>query len=484
MSRTYIAPCKWTCSISLGFQRWYLCEHTLTANASDTYVPRCPGELSISQFDHVIISDIGHGWCWGKNLTQQGQEGIFPKRTFLHYSTFTHVVISNQLITSPGYLSTSTSHPSPFRAALDNVASICSNVDMLIAKSSHLASEQHRASLWKRRTTLHSLGPISYLTSACAGDIWEQCLTNFVAAFEETRVRAHEYLRCVENLKRLAGMLDRCVPLLQMELAKYSQVVPAILRNAECMLATLKGLVNIAMISFELYKDAGTSFSPLVVSRSASFGGSTILRRASITSWTSCPSSEPSASASTNTDTHSIYEELPHRYTSPSSSSSSPYRVFLLSYPTLQALTLLTCIATTCLQFRAYTLSPHAPGTLNAPDFYNTLQSVLMQLLTTYTGLSASVSTFAPAAKRNQNVSKSSLSVLPGVVPSSPSSPISMAMTMTISAFWISFFSVASIVLNLGSLGLYFHDLSLAPLLGFLGTVVQAVTVLQLGGCA
>lgn len=71
-----------------------------------------------------------------------------------------------------------------------------------------------------------------------------------------------------------------------------------------------------------------------------------------------------------------------------------------------------------------------------------------MQLLTTYTGL-------VPAIR-------------------------SKTLRGLISVFWISFLSVAGVVLNFAAVGIYFHDGGMAPLLGFFGNVVQAVTVLQL----
>lgn len=129
---------------------------------------------------------------------------------------------------------------------------------MLIAESAYLISEQDRASLLNRQATLHSLGPFSYLISGCAGRIWEECFQNFVSAFQETKVKAHEYLRCVESLKRLAGMLEKYMPQLSEEVRKYSQVLPAVLQNAECMQATLKGLISIALAAFDLYAPRGT----------------------------------------------------------------------------------------------------------------------------------------------------------------------------------------------------------------------------------
>lgn len=119
-----------------------------------------------------------------------------------------------------------------------------------------------------------------------------------------------------------------------------------------------------------------------------------------------------------------------------------------MSYPSLQALTIVTCIAACCIQFRSYILSPHTPGDINSPDFYNNLQSVAMQLLTTYTGLMPTI--------RSKSVR--------GLV----------------SVFWVSLLSVAGLVLNFVSLGIFFHDDAMAPLLGFFGNVLQTVVVLQL----
>lgn len=93
-------------------------------------------------------------------------------------------------------------------------------------------------------------------------------------------------------------------------------------------------------------------------------------------------------------------------------------------------------------------LSPHSPGSVSAPDFSNNLQAVLMQLLTTYTGL-------VPTVR-------------------------SKAVRGLVSVFWVALLSVAGVVLNLMAVGVYFQNAAMAPLLGFFGNVVQAVIVLQL----
>lgn len=46
--------------------------------------------------------------------------------------------------------------------------------------------------------------------------------------------------------------------------------------------------------------------------------------------------------------------------------------------------------------------------------------------------------------------------------------------------FWVSLLSIAGLVLNFVSLGIFFHDDAMAPLLGFFGNVLQATVVLQL----
>lgn len=137
---------------------------------------------------------------------------------------------------------------------------------------------------------------------------------------------------------------------------------------------------------------------------------------------------------------------LTHLNSSPS--KPSPASLLILSYPSLQALTILTCIVACCLQFRAYVLSPHSPGAVDDADFYNSLQSALMQLLTTYTGLVPTV--------RSKSVR--------GLV----------------AIFWVALLSIASVVLNVLAMGVYFHDDAMAPLLGFFGNVVQAIVVLHL----
>lgn len=110
------------------------------------------------------------------------------------------------------------------------------------------------------------------------------------------------------------------------------------------------------------------------------------------------------------------------------------------------------CIVACALQVRSYALSSHEPGGLDDPDFYNNLQSILMQLLTTYTGL-------VPAVRGGEGRTRRGLLV---------------------SAFWLSFLSVAGAVLNFAAAGVYFRDGAMAPLLEFFGNVVQALTVLQL----
>ncbi|KAJ4422786.1 hypothetical protein N0V82_002565 [Gnomoniopsis sp. IMI 355080] len=376
MSKTYIATCDFT--------------------------PRTPGELRIEKYDHIDVSDIGNGWAWGKNLTQGGAEGIFPRR----------------------YLARS--GPSGFYTVVDEVAEICFRMDMLIAKSAYLTSYDHRT-LLSERITLRSRGPLSYLSSGCAGGIWEECLHNFVSAFEEAKVKAHEYLRCVENLKLISGMLDKCIPGLVDQVQKYAQVQPTVLQNVECMQATLKGLINVATESFDLYKLKGTAKTcPLrLPQRSATslLSGATLRITASF-------------------DTSEIHLLGPSQAAIPSASH------FLLGYPSLQALTIVTCITACCIQFRSYILSSHTPGDVNGPDFYNNLQSVSMQLLTTYTGL-------VPTIR-------------------------SKSVRGFVSVFWVSLLSITSLVLNFVSLGIYFHDHAMAPLLGFFGNVLQAIIVLQL----
>lgn len=128
---------------------------------------------------------------------------------------------------------------------------------MLIARSPWLTSAKDRESLLSRHTRLNSMGPITYLTLDCAGGIWEDCLQNFVSAFQETKVRPHEYQRCVENLKRIAAILDRCIPDLTEEIRKYARVVPDVLRNAKCMQATLKGIITTATAAFDWYMPKG-----------------------------------------------------------------------------------------------------------------------------------------------------------------------------------------------------------------------------------
>lgn len=213
--------------------------------------------MYIAKYDHIDVSDIGDGWAWGKNLTRGGTEGIFPRRrlSFHHSSEKESKVEFNLTYMPPGYLARS--GPSGFYTVLDEVAELCFRMDMLIAKSTYLTSNDHRNTL-SRRIELRSRGPLSYLTSGCAGGIWEECLHNFVSAFlEETNVKAHVYLGCVEKLKIISGMLDKCIPGLVNQVQKYAQVQPKVLQNVECMQATLKGLINMTTAAFDLYKLKG-----------------------------------------------------------------------------------------------------------------------------------------------------------------------------------------------------------------------------------
>lgn len=344
---------------------------------------------------------------------------------------------TNELEFYAVYLGTSRSCTSNFNKVIGEVATVCSRVDKLIANSAYLTSTEGRASLEKRLDTLHCLGPFSYLTSGCAGGIWEQCLNNFVSAFQETKVKAHEYLLCIENLKRHAAMLDKCIPEMTKEILKYDRVLPHALQNAECMLATLKGLVNIASQSFDLYKPRELSSSSTTI---CPFRGSG-------RSFTSTTTGSNILVIST-LDRHPTAET---HIVEPISSDISPTRFFLMSYPTLQAVTILVCLIATSLQLRAYALSStpsKVAGHLSDSDFYNNLQSTLMQSLTTYTGL-------VPAIRVR-------------------------ALRGLISVLWVSCLSVAGLVLNFAAMGIYFHDAGMAPLLSFFGNVAQAVTVLHL----
>lgn len=340
-------------------------------------------------------------------------------------------------------------------------------MDMLIVKSPYLTSAQDRASLLSRQAMLQSLGPFSYLTSGgCAGEIWEECLQNFVSAFQETRVRPHEYLRCLENIKRLAVMLDRCIPQLSEEVRKYSQVLPTALRNAECMQATMKGLIATAMAAFDLYKPRGEHMLRIhgpVLSKECS----NATESNSSLDVKPCPLRLSSGTLITTSLQGSDLELVAHITTPiPTTQRSPPARplllptgttptnhLLLLGYPTLQALTFLTCVVACVLQLRAYALAAHEPGALDDADFYNNLQSILMQLLTTYTGL-VPVARGSPRRRRRRG--------------------------LLASAFWLAGLSVAGAALNFAAVGAYFRDGALAPLLGFFGNVVQALLVLQL----
>lgn len=304
----------------------------------------------------------------------------------------------------------------------------------MIAKSPYLTSEKDRESLLKRKTTLHSLGSFSYLTCGCSSRIWEDCLHNFLSAFSEAKVKAHDYIRCVENLKRVDGMLDKYIPGLTNEVQKYARILPAVLRNAECMQATIKSLITTALRSFDLYSNNNYQDQKKPCPLRLPERSTTCLTGSSVHYMTTGLDVRP-ATADTLVTEH-IHP------------NASPFRVFLTCYPTLVVMTFLTCLVACCLQFRSYVLSPHGPGRSNNPDFYNNLQSTLMQLLTTYTGL-------VPAIRNR---------TLRGLI----------------SVLWVSGLSVAGMVLNFAALGVYFHDEGMAPLLGFFGNVVQTITVLQL----
>ncbi|CAN8099208.1 unnamed protein product [Discula destructiva] len=369
------------------------------------FTPRATGELRISKYDRILISDIGDGWAWGKNLSQGGEEGTFPRR----------------------YLAASRSGSSGFTQAVDEVATVCAQMDALVANSAYLVSEGHRVMLSTREKKLHAFGSFSYLSHGCAGRIWEECLHNFVSAFEGTKVKPLDYLRCVENLKRLSGLLNKCLPALVDEIRRLTWVLPSVLRNVECMQATLEGLVNFATAAFDLYKPKEpVKTCPLRLEHRSltSMSGSTIRYVTSIN----------------RSDTRPLLN--------PTKSNPSSAKLLALSYPSLQALTILTCTVACCLQFCSYILSSHSPGATSEPDFYNNLQSVVMQLLTTYTGL-------VPAIR-------------------------SKSVSGFVSVFWVFLLSVAGVLLALFDVGIYFHDSAMASLLGFFGDVVQAIVVLQL----
>ncbi len=126
--------------------------------------------------------------------------------------------------------------------------------------------------------------------------------------------------------------------------------------------------------------------------------------------------------------------------------SCSPARC--QSYSALRNLTFLISLLACALQVQGFMVSQHGPGRIGSPDFFNTLQTLFMQLLTTYTSLIPAI--------RNQT--------LRGFH----------------SGFWIALLCISCLVLNIASVAVFFSDVALGQLLSFFGTVVQAVTVLQL----
>lgn len=133
----------------------------------------------------------------------------------------------------------------------------------------------------------------------------------------------------------------------------------------------------------------------------------------------------------------------------PSSHPVSTLLTLNQGYPTLRNLTFFTSLIACALQAHAYSAATlTAGGAPTDPDFYTGLQSMLMQLLTTYTSI-------VPAVR-------------------------SRALRGAASVFWVALLSAAAVLLNVASVAVYVYDTSLSPFLSFFGAVVQAVTVLQL----
>ncbi|KAJ9142083.1 hypothetical protein NKR23_g7380 [Pleurostoma richardsiae] len=388
--------------------------------------PRTPDELRFSQGDYILVSELGHGWCWGQNLSQGGAEGKFPKR----------------------YSSVPRTYESSLNRALLETASVCCRMDMLIAKSSHLPSEDDRRSLQKREETLNSRGALSYLSSGCAGGIWEKCVRSFVGAFEEKRVDPNDFVLCRTKLRGFAERLDQFVGDLVTEIRKHAKVMPSVLENALCMQTTLRSLLEVTNFAFDAWNGKFPSSPSTPYSRtSTALTGTTL---------SPSPSFPPPSCSPTQ-----------HR---------SLLHALLLSYPTLRNLTFLVSLASCCLQFRAYVVASHLPGSPSDPDFYTAVQSLLMQLLTTYTGLAPT----AAAARLAVPVVDSEVALPDGGTDEDTASTKKRSAGRTVSALWVALLCAAAVVLNFTSVAVYVRDAAASPLLGFFGSVVQAITVLQL----
>lgn len=116
---------------------------------------------------------------------------------------------------------------------------------------------------------------------------------------------------------------------------------------------------------------------------------------------------------------------------------------------TVMSMTLLVVVAATFLQTRAFDTSLRANGLSKGetthPDFFNNLQTVLMQLLGLYT-------TMIPALKH----------------------PIIRY------PWWIWCFAAGSFVCSVSSVGIFFWFAALSPLIAFVGACLQAFITLQL----
>lgn len=196
---------------------------------------------------------MDQGWCWGRNLSQHGKAGWFPKSSLCCYHLST-MMCKKKRPTNGGsavYANYTRANASVLDRVILETASVCSKIDSLVADSTYLVSDHDRLSLKDREKTLSTIGPFTYLVSSTATSIWEAAFRNFLGAFEERKVHKVDYVMLIGRFRHLANELDKHVASLSQEVRNHPTIRPSLLDNALQMQTTLKSLLEIASLTLD-----------------------------------------------------------------------------------------------------------------------------------------------------------------------------------------------------------------------------------------